>query len=87
MPFVYIVRCADGRPYVGHTNDLPARLRKHNEGTGSLFTANRRPVSLVYVEEYGTSVAAVARERQIKRWTRRKKEALIARDGRLLKAL
>jgi predicted GIY-YIG superfamily endonuclease len=81
------LRCADGSLYIGHTEDLDWRVARHNEGTGSRFTASRRPVALVYAETLSTRIAAVARERQLKRWTRRKKEALIARDYALLKAL
>ena len=79
--FVYILRCSDGSYYVGHTEDVPARVERHQDGRGSVWTAARRPVSLVFEEEHPSEAAAVARERQIKRWSRHKKEALIA--GRL----
>lgn len=78
MAFTYILRCRDGSYYVGSTHELAQRLAKHHDGTAATYTASRRPVSLVYAEEWETSVAASARERQIKRWTRVKKEALIA---------
>ena len=87
MWFVYIVRCADGALYIGETGDLDLRLLRHNEGRASAFTAGRRPVALVYSEQYPTRQAALPRERQLKRWTRAKKEALIARDLELLKQL
>jgi predicted GIY-YIG superfamily endonuclease len=85
--FVYILRCADNALYVGETNNPDVRLMKHQEGTASRFTARRRPVTLVYVEEWPNRLAALARERQIKRWTRAKKEALAAGDFVLLKRL
>lgn len=80
-----MLRCADGMVYVGHTGDLHRRLAQHNDGSASRFTACRRPVVLAYAEEHTTRESAVARERQIKRWTRRKKEALIANDIERLK--
>jgi predicted GIY-YIG superfamily endonuclease len=87
MPFVYIVRCADGSLYVGHTDDLSRREQTHNEGRGARLTAARRPVVMVYAEEHSTSHGAIARERQLKGWTRAKKEALVAGDLALLKRL
>ena len=87
MWFAYILRCADGALYVGATKDLSLRITKHNEGSAAQFTAGRRPVELVYSEAHATRDAAFARERQIKGWTRVKKEALIAGDlGQLKRA-
>ena len=80
MPFTYIVRCADSTLYVGHTDDLISREHIHNEGKGSKYTANRRPVRMVYAEEHASPAGAIAREHQLKRWTRDKKEALIRGD-------
>ncbi len=76
---MYILRCADGSLYIGETPDVDARLRKHQEG-GSRHTASRRPVALVYSEAFENRVLALGRERQLKRWSRAKKEALIAGD-------
>ena len=87
MWYVYILRCADGALYVGETNDVGRRVRKHNEGSASRFTAGRRPVTLVYSERCSSRETALARERQLKRWTRAKKEALIAGDLTRLKRL
>ena len=87
MPFVYILRCADGTLYVGHTSDLAAREKAHNDGTAAAYTAARRPVSVVYAETMASSEDARSRERQIKRWTTRKKEALIAGDQKSLRIL
>ena len=80
MWFLYILRCADGSLYIGETNDVSTRLADHNRGRGGTHTAKRRPVTLAYVEEHPDRPAALERERQIKGWTRRKKEALIAGD-------
>jgi predicted GIY-YIG superfamily endonuclease len=85
--FVYILRCADGLVYIGVTADLAIRLALHQAGEASGFTRRRRPVSLVYAEEWPTRIAACHRERQLKRWTRAKKEALIAGNPTALKGL
>ena len=78
MVWVYIVRCSDGSLYVGHTMNLEAREATHNEGRGGKYTARRRPVTIVYSERYDSLEQALAREQQLKRWTRAKKEALIS---------
>jgi predicted GIY-YIG superfamily endonuclease len=62
--------------YVGHTHDLVKRVLKHNDGHASAFTARRRPVVLVYSETHIDALSAIRRERQLKGWTRREKEAL-----------
>ena len=80
MPFTYIVRCADNALYVGHTEDLASREQVHNEGRGAKYTASRRPVHMVYAEEHVSIEDAIARERQVKKWSRDKKEALIRGD-------
>ena len=85
--FVDIVRCADGALYVGHTTDLTQRERVHNEGAGASFTAKRRPVQVVYAEEWSSASAAIKRERQLKHWTAAKKEALIRQDFGTLRRL
>ena len=85
--FVYILRCNDGSYYVGHTEDVAARVKRHQDGRGAAWTAARRPVSLVFEEELPSEAAAVARERQIKRWSRYKKDALIAGKLTALKTL
>jgi putative endonuclease len=78
--FIYILRCADGSLYVGRAHDVPRRVGEHNSGHGASHTTLRRPVRLVYSESCASSAEASRRERQIKGWTRAKKEALIAGD-------
>ena len=73
---VYIVRCADGSLYTGITNDLAARLKKHNAGTGAKYTRARRPVRLVWSEKKSSEGAARRREAMIKRLTRAEKLTL-----------
>ena len=78
---VYILRCSDGSLYAGSTNDLEARLRRHNDGRGAKYTAGRRPVEIAYAEECPSRSAAQSREAVIKRWPRTRKEALIGRHA------
>lgn len=87
MPFVYILRCADRSLYIGETDDLDARIAKHHDGSACTYTARRRPVTLVYAEEYRNRKSSREREKQLKRWTRAKKEALIVGNLALLKHL
>jgi len=86
MPFVYILRCNDGSYYVGKTNDIRVRLDEHQAGVAANFTAGRRPVEMVYAEDHPTVKQAAKRELQLKRWSRAKKEALIAQDLKKLKS-
>lgn len=87
MPFTYLLRCVDGTLYVGHTEDLASREQTHNDGKGAKYTATRRPVRLVYAEEHAAVESAVARERQLKRWSHKKKEALILDDCTTLRSV
>ncbi len=77
MPFVYIVVCHDGTLYTGWTTDLEARVQAHNAGHGSAYCKARRPVRLVYQEEWPTRRQAQQREQAIKRLPRHKKLELI----------
>ena len=77
MSYVYILECADGSYYVGSTTNLETRLAQHNTGYYGGYTAQRRPVELVWSAEFPTEHEAFLRERQIKGWSRAKKEALI----------
>jgi predicted GIY-YIG superfamily endonuclease len=85
--FVYIPRCSDDSFYVGHSTNVEERVAAHNDGRGAAWTTRRRPVRLVYREACATEAASVKRERQIKRWTRAKKEALVAGNRARLKEL
>jgi len=85
--YVYILRCADDSFYVGLAQDLDGRVSAHNDGRGAAYTFKRRPVHLVYSEVFHSEDEAVGRERQLKRWSPAKKEALIAGDLEGLKQL
>ncbi|MGB7873055.1 MAG: GIY-YIG nuclease family protein [Anaerolineales bacterium] len=79
--YVYILKCADGSYYTGSTDDLSKRLWQHQEGvTPGSYAFSRRPVELVWNEEVSTYREALTHERQIKGWSRAKKEALIRND-------
>ncbi len=76
--YVYILRCADGRYYVGSVRgSLERRVAEHNHAAFNGWTASRRPVELVFWQAFERIEDAIAAERQIKRWRRAKKEALI----------
>lgn len=75
--FTYMVRCSDNTLYTGWTNNLEHRVEKHNSGKGAKYTMARRPVKLVYYEEYETKQQAMAREAAIKKLTKIRKEELI----------
>ncbi len=86
--WVYILRCRDASYYVGSTRGgLEDRIAQHNDGTFGGYTASRRPVALVYAQEFDRITDAFAAEQQVKRWSRAKKEALIAGDFDLLRDL
>ena len=87
MCFVYLLRCRDGSYYVGVAGDLDARIACHNAGHGPKYTASRRPVELFYAEPFDDFSNARQREVQIKKWTRAKKEALMASRPSALKQL
>ena len=76
---VYIVQCNDGSYYTGITVDLEERLNRHNEGRGSLYTKQRRPVQLKYLEKFETREKARNREIEIKDFSIKNKEKLILR--------
>jgi len=76
--FCYLLRCADGSFYVGITNDLEERVRKHNQGLGPRFTKLRRPVELIWSELRADRFAARQRDIELKGWSRAKKMKLLA---------
>lgn len=87
MAYIYILRCENDDLYVGSTNDINDRVVRHKSGRGAVYTKHHKPEELIYIEEYDTYQEAFKRERQIKGWSRAKKEALIAGDIEKLKQL
>ncbi|MCF7846421.1 MAG: GIY-YIG nuclease family protein [Candidatus Peribacteraceae bacterium] len=85
MSFYFISRapkgplrgCSDKSLYAGFCVDLQNRERAHNEGKGAKYTRSRRPVEIVYSEEFPSRSAAMQREAQVKKWPKTKKEHLI----------
>ena len=79
--YAYVLQCRDGSYYTGHTEDMEVRLAQHELGEVPNYTHSRRPVKLVWGQEFGSRYEALSAERQIKGWSRAKKEALLAGDG------
>ncbi|MEG3162197.1 TrmH family RNA methyltransferase [Sphingomonas sp. LB2R24] len=78
--WAYVVRCADDSYYTGHTDNLERRIGQHNLGEISGYTQTRRPVTLLWCQDFGSRQEALAAEFQVKGWSRRKKEALARED-------
>ncbi len=75
--YTYILQCNDGTYYTGSTKDLQLRLMEHQSGEGANYTKKRLPVKLVYYEEYERIDDAFEREKQIQKWSHKKKKALV----------
>jgi predicted GIY-YIG superfamily endonuclease len=82
--YVYILKCNDGSYYTGHTNDLEKRFAEHQNKSLLCYTSSRLPVRLVFIQEFSSRKEAFFLERQIKGWSRNKKEALISNNFDLL---
>jgi putative endonuclease len=87
MHYVYMLSCADGSFYVGSTKNLSARIKTHNDGRGAAHTFKHHPFRLVYSERFLSEIEALARERQLKRWSHQKKTALSEGNRERLKLL
>ena len=79
MNYTYILKCKDGSLYTRWTNDLEQRVAAHNTGKGAKYTKARRPVELVYFEEFETKEQAMKREYAIKQMARKDKLELVRR--------
>jgi predicted GIY-YIG superfamily endonuclease len=89
QPFwVYILKCADGSYYTGHTDNLDLRIAQHQQGAfTSCYTYKRRPVELCFTETFATREEALISERKIKGWSRKKKQAMMQGDWNKVSAL
>lgn len=86
--YVYIVKCSDNSYYIGFTNDLERRINEHNDGLNSeSYTYTRKPVELVFYHEFNDVNQAIRFEKQVKGWSRKKKEAIINDNWDLLPLL
>ncbi|KRT16500.1 excinuclease ABC subunit C [Pedobacter ginsenosidimutans] len=85
---VYILKCADNSYYTGVTNDIDRRLYEHENAINvNCYTAERRPLALVFCEHFEDINDAISFEKQVKGWSRKKKEAIINDNWDKLKAL
>ncbi|NND10348.1 MAG: GIY-YIG nuclease family protein [Flavobacteriaceae bacterium] len=84
---MYILLCSDGSYYTGSTKNLEIRINEHQSGHGANYTKKRLPVKLIYYEQYSRIDHAFYREKQVQGWSRKKKEALIQGETRLLPKL
>lgn len=83
--FVYILLCSDGSYYTGVTNNIEVRFAQHQNGEDpKAYTFRRRPLQLVFCENFTDINQAIAFEKQVKGWSRKKKEAIIAGNWHLL---
>ncbi|MFZ2167391.1 MAG: GIY-YIG nuclease family protein [Minisyncoccia bacterium] len=83
MPyFVYVLECADGSLYTGITTDVERRFAEHQKGVGSHFTRAKGASQIVYTEPHPDRSSALVREAEIKKWSRKKKLALVS-TGRI----
>jgi putative endonuclease len=78
--WVYILKCADGSYYTGHTDNMEKRIGEHRSGAFGGYTSTRLPVELVFSQDFSSREEALTSERQIKGWSRKKKEAMIRGD-------
>lgn len=78
--WVYILKCADGSYYTGHTDNLEKRLGEHRSGSCDGYTSTRLPVVLAFTQDFPTREEALVSERRIKGWSRKKKEAMMRGD-------
>jgi predicted GIY-YIG superfamily endonuclease len=85
--FVYMLRCADGSIYAGHTDDLPRQLAQHEAGQVVGCTAANRPLSLLWSQQVATQDEALDAEARIRGWGLAEKEALIRGDGSAVQRL
>jgi putative endonuclease len=86
--FLYILKCNDDSYYIGHTDNIDKRLSEHHLGLiSNCYTKNKRPLELLFVQQFSTRDDAFHAERQIKGWSRKKKEALMESDWQEIKKL
>jgi len=78
MWFVYILECSNKALYVGMTEDVELRFKQHLEVEGKHYTAHNRPTKILYSEGFKLKSKAESREKQLKRWTKEKKLALVS---------
>jgi len=73
--YMYILKCSDGSYYTGHTDSIESRISAHQIGLGAGYTKTRLPIEVKFVQEFGSRIEALEAEHQVKKWSRKKKEA------------
>lgn len=84
--FVYMLKCSDDSYYIGHSDNIEKRLEEHNHGMCT-YTKNKLPLQMVFIERFLAREEAIEAEHKIKKWTRKKKEALIQKNWKLISNL
>jgi len=77
MWYIYIVKCQDDSFYVGTSSDLTRRFQEHKDGRGGKYTSHHKPSKIIYSESFDKKEEAFKREKQLKGWSRKKKENLV----------
>lgn len=86
--YVYILKCSDGLLYTGMTNDIERRFDEHQKGLNkSSFTFKRRPLELIFHQDFNDIEQAIYFEKKIKKWSSKKKLALANEDYDMLEIL
>ncbi|OUR94411.1 hypothetical protein A9Q87_01875 [Flavobacteriales bacterium 34_180_T64] len=86
--YVYILKCSDGLTYTGITNDISRRLEEHQKGLiNNCFTFKRRPIELIFQQEFNNVEQAIYFEKKIKNWSAKKKYALANGEFDMLQIL
>jgi len=88
MYYVYILKCSDGLTYTGITNNISRRFNEHQNGlNNNCFTFNRRPLELIFTQEFNDVEQAIYFEKKIKKWNGKKKLALANDDNHMMQIL
>ena len=86
--FVYILKCSDGLTYTGITNNIERRLKEHQKGLNkNCFTFKRRPIKLIFQQDFNDVEQAIYFEKKIKKWSAKKKFALAKGEFDMLQIL
>ncbi len=85
--YIYILKCSDSSYYVGHTDNIEQRISEHKNGVHGCYTSTRLPVEVAFVQPFASRYEALSAEHKIKRWSRKKKEALMQGDWESVKKL
>ncbi|MFC3882051.1 GIY-YIG nuclease family protein [Bacillus songklensis] len=79
--YFYVLQCRDGSFYAGYTTHIKRRVEKHNSGKGAKYTNSRKPVTLIFYQEFSSKSEALKAEAQFKRLRRSQKEEFLKEEG------